>query len=129
MVCTCAKIKFFLNVLCWNSQRVNRFSYPSGWLINVIQWNFIRSHLTRCTCKTRGITLKAIVLELCPFLTEILSRMMTPDRRGLVPLTVPLFCFCKTYIGVYYSLKYTLCSIELIQNNFIFSKSNKDKGR
>ena len=39
--------------------------------------------MTRCSCRTRGITLKAIVLELC--------RMMAPDRRALVPHTVLLF--------------------------------------
>ena len=32
--------------------------------------------MTRCNYKTRGITLKAIILELCRFLLEILSRMM-----------------------------------------------------
>ena len=26
--------------------------------------------MTRCSCKTRGITLKEIVLKLCPILTE-----------------------------------------------------------
>ena len=35
--------------------------------------------------RDKGLTLKAIFLELCPFLTKFLSRMMAPDRRALVP--------------------------------------------
>ena len=42
-------------------------------------------------CETRGITLKAIFLELCPFLTKIVRRMMVSDRRALVPYVVLLF--------------------------------------
>ena len=46
---------------------------------------------------TKGITLKAIVLELCPFLTEILSRLMAPDRQALVLYAV-LFSYKKLVI-------------------------------
>ena len=49
--------------------------------------------MTRCSCKTRGITLKAIVLELCPLLTDNLRRLMAPDRKALVTFAVLLFSF------------------------------------
>ena len=35
--------------------------------------------LTRCSCKTRNITLKDIILELCPFLTKIFCRIWYPQ--------------------------------------------------
>ena len=49
--------------------------------------------MTRCSCKTRGITLKVIFLELYPFLTKILNRMMAPNWWALVLHTVLFFVF------------------------------------
>ena len=37
-----------------------------------------------------SITLKVIFMELCPFLTNILSKMMAPDRCAFVPHAVLL---------------------------------------
>ena len=43
--------------------------------------------------KTRDITLKTLVLELCPFYVKFLIRMMVPDRRAMVTHTVLLSNF------------------------------------
>ena len=47
--------------------------------------------MTRCSCKAWGITLKAKVLKLCPFLTKILNRIMAPERQALVLHAALLF--------------------------------------
>ena len=41
-------------------------------------------NMTRCGRKTRGITLKAIFLELCPFLSYFLSRMMPSTDEAMI---------------------------------------------
>ena len=55
--------------------------------------------MTRCSCKTRGTTLNAIVFELCPFL-KFLSRVMAPNRQALVLHAVLLFmCFKDGFVS------------------------------
>ena len=49
-------------------------------------------NMTRCSCKTRGITLKAILLELCHFLNKIFKQNDGPSQtRALVLHVVLLF--------------------------------------
>ena len=61
--------------------------------------NYSRYHylsiMTRCICKTRGIILKAIVLELCPFLTQNFKND-APDRWVLVTHVMLLFLFMSS---------------------------------
>ena len=56
-------------------------------------------HLSRdCSLNSSykgSITLKAIVLELCPFLTKIIKENDGPDRRALVPHLVLLLFPCS----------------------------------
>ena len=54
--------------------------------------------MTSCCCKIRVITLKAIILQLCPLLTKILSKMMATDRRALVPHVVLLLLIYFRYL-------------------------------
>ena len=53
--------------------------------------------MTRCSCRTRGITLKAIFQELCPFLTKhfkqndypcVIIRVLVPHVVLLLEITV-----------------------------------------
>ena len=54
--------------------------------------------MTKCSWKTRDLTLKAIILELCPLFKLFLSRMMAPDRWALVPHAVLLFYFSSVWL-------------------------------
>ena len=46
--------------------------------------------MTRCSCKTRGISLNAVFLELSPFMTKNFKQIMAFGKRALVPHTVLL---------------------------------------
>ena len=52
--------------------------------------------MTKCSCKTRGITLKAIFI-FAPFQLKIFCRMMAPDKRTLVPHAGLLFYICFVF--------------------------------
>ena len=55
--------------------------------------------MTRCSYKTRGITLKAIVLELCPFLPKFLND--GPSKTHVVLLLVCVKIISDKFIKFY----------------------------
>ena len=60
----------------------------------------ILAHHDKMQLQDKGIYLKAIFLELCPFLSKILSKMMALDRQALVPHAV-LLLDISLYLIIY----------------------------
>ena len=48
--------------------------------------------MTRCSCKTRGITLKAIVLEFLPFFTKNFKQKHGPQKTIICTTCGALVC-------------------------------------
>ena len=64
----------------------------------------ILAHHDKVQLQHKGHNSESYIFGVMPLLTKILSRMMAPDRRTLVPHAVLLFLFCRRCVTAQRSL-------------------------